>query len=74
MKILHMLAMLLVIIGALNWGLIGAFGEQANLVALLFKSVPAVQRIIYILVGVAALFLIVTYNKYCSAIGKFYKE
>lgn len=49
----HKICWVLVIVGALNWGLIGVF--NFNLVMRIFGSVPMVERVIYILVGVAAL-------------------
>ncbi len=45
------IACLLVIIGALNWGLMGFFG--INLVAMLFGEVSIVTRVIYCAIGVA---------------------
>lgn len=45
------------IIGALNWGLIGAF--NFNLVDTIFGDMSLLSRIIYILVGVAGLYSIV---------------
>lgn len=51
------LALILVIIGALNWGLIGLF--QFDLVASLFGGQTSVlSRIIYSLVGIAGLYSI----------------
>lgn len=51
------LSLILVIIGALNWGLIGLF--QFNLVASLFGGQDAIlSRIIYSLVGLAGLYAI----------------
>ena len=50
------LATVLVIVGALNWGLVGLFGF--NLVAAIFGKLPIVARAIYILVGLAGLYLI----------------
>jgi len=51
------LSLILVIIGALNWGLIGLF--QFDLVASLFGGQDAIlSRIIYSLVGLAGLFAI----------------
>ncbi|RME78626.1 DUF378 domain-containing protein [Candidatus Woesearchaeota archaeon] len=44
----------LVIIGALNWGLVGAV--NFNLVNLIFGAVPVLEKIVYILVGLAALY------------------
>jgi uncharacterized protein len=50
-------AFVLVLIGAINWGLIGLFGF--DLVAAIFGSMSAVSRIIYVLVGVSGLYLAV---------------
>lgn len=47
----------LVIIGAINWGLIGFFGW--DLVAAIFGSMSALSRIIYSLVGLAGLYMII---------------
>lgn len=50
-------ALILVIVGALNWGTIGLFG--LDLVALIFGGQMAlVSRIIYTLVGIAGLWTI----------------
>jgi uncharacterized membrane protein YuzA (DUF378 family) len=55
---LNIVAMILVIIGAINWGLIGFF--QFDLVAAIFGGQDAVvSRIIYALVGLAGLWAIV---------------
>jgi uncharacterized protein len=54
MRFLDTLALLLVIIGAVNWGLIGFF--NFNLVAALFGDMTAFSRIIYALVGIAGLY------------------
>jgi uncharacterized membrane protein YuzA (DUF378 family) len=54
MRFLDTLALLLVIIGAVNWGLIGFF--DFNLVAALFGEMTAFSRIIYALVGIAGLY------------------
>ena len=62
MKLLHMLSWLLVIIGALNWGLIGAF--DYNLVMKILGS-GSLASTVYILVGLAAVFKIFTHGKYC---------
>ena len=54
---LNIVAMILVIIGAINWGLIGFF--QFDLVAAIFGGQDAVvSRIIYALVGLAGLWCI----------------
>ncbi|MFA6940480.1 MAG: DUF378 domain-containing protein [Clostridiaceae bacterium] len=54
MKTLDIIALLLVIIGAVNWGLIGFF--QFDLVAALFGTMTNFSRIIYALVGIAGLY------------------
>ena len=53
MIILQKIALVITIIGAVNWGLIGLF--DFNLVATLFESVPVLESIIYILVGITGL-------------------
>lgn len=54
---MNIIAMILVIIGAINWGLIGFF--QFDLVAAIFGGQAAiVSRIIYALVGLAGLWAI----------------
>ena len=54
MHILHIIAWTLLIIGGLNWGLVGAF--DLDLVATLFGPGSVLSRIIYILVGLSALY------------------
>ncbi|WP_024614432.1 DUF378 domain-containing protein [Clostridium sp. Ade.TY] len=61
MKFLDTLALLLVIIGAVNWGLIGFF--QFDLVATLFGDMSAISRIIYSIVGIAGLYAISFFAK-----------
>lgn len=57
MKVLDIIALILVVIGAVNWGLIGFF--QFNLVSFLFGDVTTIlSRIIYALVGIAGLYAI----------------
>ena len=50
------IAMVLVIVGGINWGLIGAF--NFDLVATLFGAMTSVTRIVYVLVGLAAVYCI----------------
>ena len=50
------IAVILVIIGGLNWGLIGFF--NFNLVASIFGDMSTLTRIIYALVGLAALYMV----------------
>lgn len=53
MKIIDTIALVLIIIGAVNWGLIGLF--NFNLVDTIFGTMSVISRIIYTLVGVAGL-------------------
>ena len=46
----------IVIVGGLNWGLVGLF--QFDLVEFLTGAIPLVQRIVYSLVGIAAIYTI----------------
>jgi uncharacterized membrane protein YuzA (DUF378 family) len=54
MKAINILTLLLIIVGGINWGLVGLF--QFDLVAAIFGGEDAaLARIVYILVGVSAL-------------------
>ncbi|HEY0948264.1 MAG TPA: DUF378 domain-containing protein [Candidatus Paceibacterota bacterium] len=63
MSALKPVAFILVIVGALNWGLVGLggfMGSEWNLVNMLFGMWPMVEWIIYILVGLSAIVLLAT--------------
>lgn len=54
MKTLQIIGLLLVIIGAINWGLVGLF--DFNLVALIFGGADSmITKVVYILVGISGL-------------------
>lgn len=57
---LDLVALVLVIIGGLNWGLV-ALGY--NLVTMILGSVPSLVSIVYLLVGLSAVYLIVIFSK-----------
>lgn len=61
MKTLYYIAFTLVIIGALNWLLVGAF--EFNLVDFIFGVSSILSRIIYVLVGISGLIVIPLYGK-----------
>ena len=63
MKYLHMIAFVLLVIGGLNWGLV-ALGW--NLVDMIFGSWPTLEMIVYLLVGLSAIYLAVTHMKDCK--------
>ncbi len=54
MKTLDYIALILVVIGAINWGLIGFF--SFDLVRAVFGDMTLVSRIVYALVGVSGLY------------------
>ncbi len=65
-----MVAASLVIIGAINWGLVGlgmlVSGQNWNVVTLLIGSWPKVEAVVYVLVGLAGIYKLVA----CSKDGK----
>lgn len=63
-KFLQYFALTIVVIGAINWGLIGFF--NLNLVALLFGSMSWISRIVYGLVGLCGLYLLNFYGLVAS--------
>ena len=54
-------ALAIVIIGAVNWGLIGLF--RFDLVAFLFGNMSWISRIVYALVGLCGLYLLTFFGK-----------
>lgn len=54
MSVLDWIAFILLVIGGLNWGLVGLF--EFDLVAAIFGEMSAISRLVYILVGLAALY------------------
>lgn len=68
MKVLHYIAFTLVLIGALNWGLVGAF--NFDLVHAILGSITWLEKLVYILVGIAAIAEVAAHYsscKYCAA-------
>ena len=56
MKIIDRIALILTIIGGINWGLVGIF--KFDLVAFLFGDMTLLSRIVYTLVGLCGLYMI----------------
>lgn len=66
MKILHIVAFILVVVGALNWGVYGLFGS--DIVGLVFGGMTsAASKAVYVLVGLAGILLLVTHKRDCRA-------
>lgn len=59
------LSLVLIIVGGLNWGLVGAFNY--NLVDSIFGADSALSRIIYVLVGLSAVYMVFAVAKFASA-------
>lgn len=65
MKALSLIFIILTVIGAVNWGLVGAF--NFDLVATIFGFMPVLSRIIYLLVGISGVgLLFVTKHMFVS--------
>jgi len=64
MKWLHMISFLLVVVGALNWGLVGLL--DLNLVSMLVGSMPIVEQAVYVLVGLSGIYLVATHTSDCK--------
>ena len=54
MKTVDVVVTILLVVGGLNWGLVGLFGF--DLVKTIFGDMTFLSRLVYILVGVSALF------------------
>ena len=54
-KLIGLIANILVVIGAINWGLVGI--ANIDLVAVLFSSIPLLQQAVYVLVGLSGLYV-----------------
>jgi uncharacterized membrane protein YuzA (DUF378 family) len=62
-KLLHQVSYVLLWTGGLNWGLWGLFNY--NLVNALFGGWPTLEKLVYVLVGAAALYTLSTHKDYC---------
>ena len=70
--IVHIVAFSLAMIGAINWGLVGLFGF--NLVELLLGAWPALVKLVYIAVGVSAVYVFATHQQDCKICGAMMKK
>lgn len=61
MKTLDYTVLSLVIVGAVNWGLIGLFGF--DLVKVIFGDMTIVSRIIYSIIGIAGLYSLTFFGR-----------
>jgi len=63
MKAIHIVALLLLVIGGLNWLLVGIFGWDVG--ELFGGQSNVISRVIYVLVGLSAIWVMVTHKKAC---------
>jgi len=66
MKTVELIGYILVMVGALNWGLIGLggfMGADWNVVSMLLGAWPQVEWLVYILVGLSAVWMLVSRSK-----------
>ncbi len=73
MKDLHKVAWVLVMIGGLNWLLVGLgdfVGSNWNLVNLIVGSWPWLEDLVYLLVGLSAIYEIVKHRSICKKCAK----
>jgi uncharacterized protein len=61
MKALNLLTLMLIIIGGVNWGLVGL--ADFNLVAALFGEDSMLSNIVYVLVGLSAVYQLVPWSR-----------
>ncbi|MBC9208419.1 DUF378 domain-containing protein [Roseomonas aerophila] len=64
MKAINIITLILLIVGGLNWGLVGLF--QFDLVAALFGAGSGLSRLVYVLVGLSALWQLVPLSRAMS--------
>ena len=55
MKTINLIAIILLVVGGLNWGLVGLF--NFDLVAAIFGAMSLIARTVYILVGLSAIYV-----------------
>ena len=61
LNVVDWIALVLVIVGGLNWALVGIL--KFDLVAWIFGDMSVVSRVVYILVGVAAVYMVIIATK-----------
>lgn len=64
MKAINLITLVLLIVGGVNWGLVGL--ANFDLVAALFGEGSALSRLVYTLVGVSAVYQLVPFSKALS--------
>ena len=63
-KTLHMITFILLVVGGLNWLLVGI--ADMNLVMMIFGGMPMVEKAVYVLVGLSAIYEIIIHKSTCK--------
>jgi len=61
MKVINGIVLALIVVGAINWGLIGLF--NFNLVTYIFGDMEAISRLVFALVGIAGLWSLTFFGR-----------
>ncbi|UCB56465.1 MAG: DUF378 domain-containing protein [Candidatus Omnitrophota bacterium] len=61
MKAINLIALILLVVGGLNWGLVGLF--SFDLVAAIFGVMSVISRVVYTLVGLSAIVIAMNAKK-----------
>jgi len=64
MKTLDLVAVILLIVGGLNWGLVGV--ADFDLLASIFGKMQGFTRLLYTLIGLSAVYHILQWNTFCK--------
>ncbi len=73
MKALHIVSFILLVVGGLNWGLVGLggfMGSDWNVVNMALGAWPTVEWAVYVLVGLSAVYLAATHGATCRECKK----
>ena len=66
MKYLKTIAYIIVLLGAFNWGIYGLF--DFDIIKFLLGAIPMLARIVYVLVGLSALYIVLNRYALCTCL------
>lgn len=67
-NVLDWIVVIVTFVGGINWGLVGLF--HFNLVSTLFGDMSTLSRVVYVVVGLCAIYLLVKFLMRCGACCK----
>ena len=67
-NVLDWIVVIVTFIGGINWGLVGLF--HFNLVSTLFGDMSTLSRIVYVVVGLCAIYLLIKFLMFCGGCCK----